>query len=133
MSLNMARWPSGVRGYRGEFAVGGSGTTEQTADRAVTFRRLDGGPFDLQPGVVGRDLLCPGVVRCETLEESGGGHSADRKARGMRKEIAPVNLTVHVSIEELEKFGRKIGSLTSFHLKVSGRVDSADNDPEKAP
>ena len=65
--------------------------------------------------VVFRDLLRPCVIGPQRFEEAGHGEPADRELRRAVEERAPIDVAVHVQMEEVEKLLRKVGRLLSLH------------------
>ena len=88
-------------------------------DASVALRRRHRDGLGLDATVILRDLDRPGVVRLEHLEQRLCGHAADGKLLRPVEERAAVDATMHVFIEQVEKFLREIRCFLSFHGSYS--------------
>src|SRR5262249_35719638 len=71
--------------------------------------------FGFDPLVVLRNLLGPGIVRPQALEDRGDRESANGELPRAIEEFAPADVAVLVFVKQIEEFLRVIRGFLSFH------------------
>src|SRR5262249_18335916 len=99
----------------GQFSGGIRRTNQVAADGPVALWRLHRCRLSLDAAVVLRDLDRPGVIGPEHLEQRSRRDPPDREFLRTVEKLAPVNFTVHVKVEQVQKLLREIGCFLSFH------------------
>ena len=97
-------------------------------DAAVALRRLHRRVLRLQPRIVLRHLLRPGVVGPEAFEDGGDGQPADGELSRPVQKRAAVDVAMLVLVKEIQELLRIVGRLLSFHgtLLSCARVDCSE-------
>ena len=100
-------------------------------------------PFPCGDGTVADSVLIrlsfsgtcmrPGVIRPQHLEQRRRREPADGEFLRAVAEIAAINVAVHVTVEEIEQFLRKIGRLLSFHRSAPDNWSARSLDDETVP
>ena len=70
------------------------------------------------------NLLREGVVGSQAFQHGGRSESADGVFRRVVEKIAPTEPPMHIAVEQIENFLRKIAGLFAFHRghSASGQV-----------
>src|SRR5215469_493450 len=101
--------------YARQLFSGGRGTYVITANRGITLGRGNTFISGKKPFIILRDLLGKSVIRAQTFPDTQRREPTNRVFLRRIEEGAPGDLTMHVTIKQVEEFLRKISRFLSFH------------------
>ncbi len=91
------------------------GAHQVAFDAAVALRRGNGHVFGLDAVVVFGNLLGPGVVGTQALEDRRGGEAADGEFLRAIQKVAALDVAMDIEIEEVEQLLREVRRFFALH------------------